>query len=149
MGRTFEALRRAERERDRLLAIRPTQPTMPSTVPDPPRALWRRWLGRPDPDGRDEAELAAWLVAETRSLGARLAALDEKLEKKFPEVEGRVLHLLESAAAHLEGTVASQARAAVAEEVSTRLAAAERRAALGRGAILVVLLALLITLALR
>jgi hypothetical protein len=149
VGRTFDALRRAERERDRRLAMKPTQPVMPSADSSSPRALWRRWLGRPDPDGRDEAELAAWLVAETRSLGARLDALDEKLDKKFPEAEGRVLHLLESAAAHLESTVASDTRAAVAEEVSTRLAAAERRAALGRGAILVVLLALLMTLALR
>ena len=122
---------------------------MPSPASDSPRALWRRWFARPDPDGRDEAELAAWLVTETRSLGARLDALDEKLDKKFPEAEGRMLHLLESAATHLEGTLASQARAAVAEEVSTCLAAAERRAALGRGAIVVVLLALLITLALR
>jgi hypothetical protein len=149
VGRTFEALRRAERERDRQLTIRPTPATVTSSASNSPAALWRRWLGRPDPDGRDEAELAAWLVAETRSLGARLDALDEKLDKKFPEVEGRVLHLLESAATHLESTLASQAQAAVAEEVSTRLAAAERRAALGRGAIMVVLLALLITLAVR
>ena len=145
MGRTFEALRRAEQERDRHLARRPAQ----SPTSDSPRALWRRWLGRPDPDGRDEAELAAWLVAETRSLGGRLDALDEKLDKKFPEVEGRMLRLLEAAAVHLESTVSAQARAAVAEELSTRFAEAERRAALGRGAILVVLLAVLITLVLR
>jgi hypothetical protein len=122
---------------------------MPSPGSNSPGALWRRWLGRPDPDGRDEVELAAWLVAETRSLGARLDALDEKLDKKVPEAEGRVLHLLESAATHLESTLASQSRAAVAEEVSTRLDASERRAALGRGAILVVLLAILSTLAFR
>lgn len=149
MGRTFEALRRADRERERRFALHPTRTAIPAPDATSPRALWRRWLGRPDVDGRDQAELAAWLVAETRSLGARLAALEEQLDKKFPEAEARILHLLESAAAHLEGTLSTQARAAVAEEVGARLAEVERRAALGRGVMAVVVLALLLTLALR
>ena len=145
MGRTFEALRPAERERDRLAAHRSVQSADASS----PRALWRRWLGRPDPDGRDEAELAAWLVAETRSLGGRLIALDEKLEKKLPEIEGRMLRVLESASDHLEITLTAQTRAAVADEMSTRVAELERRVALGGAAIVAILLAVLLTLVFR
>lgn len=145
MGSTFEALRRAERERERRRAAGGVEaPAAPASGP-----FWRRWL-EPRPAAEpEEAELASWLVAQSRALAARIDALDEKLDKRFPEAEGRLLRVLESGAAHLERALSEQMRAAVAEEVQARLADAERRAALGRGAIALILLALLLTLVCR
>lgn len=145
MGRTFEALRRAERERQRLAGGAPV--SAPTSIPS--RTLWKRWLGRPETEARDEAELATWLVGEIRSVGARIDALDEKLDKRLPEVEGRLLRLLEATADHLGDTLASQVRSTVATELEARMAAAERRAALARAGVAVAVLALLATVALR
>lgn len=147
MGRTFEALRRAERERQRLV---PTpRPSVPTPAASPPRALWKRWLGWQEAQTPDEAALAAWLVEEMRSLAARIDALDEKLDKRLPEAEGRVHRLLEATADHLESSLVTRVRSVVVAELEARLAAAERRAALGRAGVAVVVLALLATIALR
>ncbi len=143
MGRTFEALRKAERDRQRYVP----SPRVSSAKPS--RSLLDRWLGRPEAERREEAELVAWLVGEVRSVGSRIDALEEKLDKRLPEVEGRMLKMLEASAHHVETTVATQLRAGVAAELEARLAAAERRAALGRAGVAIAVLALLLTFALR
>ena len=141
MSRTYDALQRAEREREQRDARGES-----SQVAEPPptgRGLWGRILARrPDP-------AMPRLEAAILRLGGQIDALDERITKQLPETEGRLLHVLEKALAGLRSELASGISRSVAEEIARKAGASERRDTSGRAVIIALLLAVLITLIVR
>ncbi len=84
MGNVFESLLRAEARRSELEAS--TAPAEGGEALEEPGAI--RWEGA--------------IFERVTSIERQLAALDESLGKRVPEVEGRLLHLLEGRLAALE-----------------------------------------------
>jgi hypothetical protein len=97
MGRTYDAIVRAEQQRKRL----PRQEA-PEALPSEWKALqqdrilsrWRRWAARREieaPPETGQTPLETALVEQIASLEFTLGALDDQLSQQLPEMEQRLL----------------------------------------------------------
>ncbi len=140
MGRTHDALVRAERERQaRARATASASEVLPAVGTERPSLLGR--LRRREAAHREEADLAA-VLQQVDALGLQLDALEERLAKREPEFEGRLLHLVESRFERLEEGLARSLRAALAE--APRPAPRDPRVTALWGVVLVLFAALLL-----
>lgn len=98
MGRTYQAMLRAERERSGR-----SQP-----VPHTPETEELRFDAEAPSAVTREIDWGAFVFDQVGSIDQRLDAFDEALHKRVPELEGRLLHLLELRLGSLERSVVSR-----------------------------------------
>jgi hypothetical protein len=97
MGRTYEAMRRAERERFQ------RGQNLPHTLAEEPHV--DEVAPRPV---SGEIDWGAFVFDQVGSIDQKLDAFDEALHKRVPELEGRLLHLMELRLGSLERSIFSR-----------------------------------------
>ena len=151
MGRTYDAITRAERQRKPLPRSGP-----PEGVPggwetlqnDRVLSRWRRWVARPEaqapPEGA-QTPLETALVEQIASLEFAVGALDDQLSRELPEMERRLLDQYREELRQLDERLSSRISAA-AEAAVQKLSRRSRRISILLSIALVVLLAILFRL---
>ncbi len=100
MGKTYDALMRAQQRSGER-----AWPASELSREERPRRRRRwPWLQRSATEGEDSA-LPPELLVQILAATDQIAALDERIRKKLPELEGRVLHLVETRLGGIERQV--------------------------------------------
>ena len=151
MGRTYDAITRAEQQRKRPARPEPAegQPGEWETLQnDRGLSRWRRWVARPENEAPPEAAqtpLETALVEQIASLEFTLGALDDQLSRELPEMERRLLDQAREDLRELEERLSSQI-SAVADAVAQQLSRRNRWTSILLAIVLATLLAILFRL---
>lgn len=150
MGRTYDAIMRAEQQRKRV----PSQDA-PEDLSSEWKTLhqdrilsrWRRWAARREVEAPPEASqttLETALVEQIASLEFALGALDDQLSQQLPEMEQRLLDQAREDLHKLEERLSDRISAAV-DAATQQLARRHRRTSI----LLAIALAALVAILLR